>query len=110
MRLDWRENSLESWLLLRNFLYGMFTLPASFFLSETCEGVSREKVSESSRASYSHWRDQLTTDECQDNMSQKCSVETLETLYYHKRASQITILLLIVIGATKYIIQIIKII
>ena len=30
VRLDWRENSLESWLLSRDFLYGVLTLLASF--------------------------------------------------------------------------------
>ena len=50
VRLDWRENSQELTSLAR--LYGVFTLPAIFFLSETCEGVSREEVSESSHASF----------------------------------------------------------
>ena len=35
--------------------------------------VSRESVREFSRF-YSHWRDQLTTSEYQDNISQKCRV------------------------------------
>ena len=51
VRLDWRENSLDSWLLSRDFLYGVFTLPAFFFLLETYKGVSRDKVSESSGTS-----------------------------------------------------------
>ena len=70
VRLDWRENCVESWLLSRDFLYGVFTLPASFFLRDLWRSVARESVWEFSRF-YSHWRDQLTTSECQDNMSQK---------------------------------------
>ena len=68
VRLDWRENSLESWLLSRNFLNGVFTLPASFFsLRDLLRSVVKESVRELSRF-YSHWRDQLTTSGCQDNM------------------------------------------
>ena len=43
MRLDWRENSIESWLFSRGFLYGVFTLPVSFSLRDMWRSVARRK-------------------------------------------------------------------
>ena len=71
VRLDWRKNFLESWLLSRDFIYGMFTLPASLFSQRPVKDC-REIMCPEFSCFYSHWRDQLTTSECQDSMFQKC--------------------------------------